>query len=111
MAAREALNLKMQVRFLNPQPVFFLEVFLMYLIEGIERLDYKNKQERRVTGYRVHFTYDLPAGGEHSGRACDSVFLSDSSFVQCGVSVGDSAIPVYNKFGRCTGFMEDVNNG
>lgn len=24
MAAREALNLKMQVRFLNPQPVLFL---------------------------------------------------------------------------------------
>ena len=83
----------------------------MYQIIGIERLDYNNKQGKHVTGYRVHFTFDLPAGGEHDGKAADSVFLSDSVFVQSGVHVGDSAIPVYNKYGRCQGFMEDVTSG
>lgn len=78
----------------------------MYEIVGIERLDYDNKQGRHVTGYRVHFTYDLPSGGEHAGKAVDSVYLSDALFVQCGVSVGDAAMPVYNKYGRCQGFME-----
>ena len=83
----------------------------MYRIIGIERLDYHNKKGKHVTGYRVHFTFDLPAGGERDGQAADSVFLSDPLFVQSGVHVGDQAIPVYNKYGRCTGFMEDVTSG
>lgn len=78
----------------------------MYVIEGIERLNYTNKSGRAVSGYRVHFSYDLPKGGEHDGRAVDSVFLSDSAFLQSGVHVGDAACPVYNKYGRCTGFMD-----
>lgn len=78
----------------------------MYEVIGIERLNYKNRDGKQVTGYRVHFTYDLPTGGEHNGKAADNVYLSDSAFVQCGVGVGDPARPVYNKYGRCIGFME-----
>lgn len=81
----------------------------LYEIIGIQRMDYENKNNRRVTGYKVFFSYDLPAlGGENSGKAADSVFLSDSLFVQCGVAVGDAAMPIYNKYGRCTGFVEST---
>lgn len=78
----------------------------MHMIEGLERLDYKNKSGRSVTGWRIHFSYDFPEGGEHDGRAVDSVFLSDTAFVRAGLHVGDSAMPLYNKYGRCTGFMD-----
>ena len=81
----------------------------MYEIIGIQRVDYENKNNRRVTGYKVFFSYDLPSyGGENSGKAADSVFLSDSLFAQSGVSVGDPAQPIYNKYGRCTGFVESM---
>lgn len=80
----------------------------MYEIIGIQRMDYTNKNDRRVTGYKVYFTYDLPPGGEHNGKAADSAFLSDSAFVQSGVGVGDPAMPIYNKYGKCTGFVESV---
>lgn len=80
----------------------------MYEIIGIQRVDYRNKNDREIKGYKVFFAYDLPAGGEHSGKAADSVYLSDSLFIQCGISVGDPAMPVYNKYGKCTGFVESV---
>lgn len=78
----------------------------MYMIEGIERRVYTNKNNRQVSGWRVHFSYDLPEGGEHDGRAVDTVFLSDTDFLRAGVHVGDAAMPIYNKYGRCTGFMD-----
>lgn len=79
----------------------------MYNVVGIERVEYVNKSGKEVRGYRVHFTFDLDEGAGNSGKAVDTVFLSDSLFVQSGVRVGDQAMPVYNKYGRCTGFMED----
>lgn len=76
---------------------------------GIERVEYTSNSGKRVEGYRVYFTYDLPSnGGESSGKAADRVFLSNSLFVQCRINVGDPAMPIYNKYGRCTGFLESV---
>lgn len=79
----------------------------MYEVVGIQRLDYTNKSGKHVQGYRVHFTYDFdPRDGESRGKACDSVYLSSDVFAECGVDVGSPAMPVYNKFGRCTGFVD-----
>lgn len=79
----------------------------MYEVIGIERLDYTNKNNRRVTGYRVYFTYDPPGEAVgYEGKCCDSVYCSDAIFTGAGIAVGSPAMPVYDKWGRCNGFME-----
>lgn len=81
----------------------------MYEVIGIERLDYQNKQGNNVRGYRIYFTFDLDEKAVgNRGKACDSVFLGDDAFSNAGIDVGSPAMPIYNKYGRCTGFMEAV---
>lgn len=79
----------------------------MYEVIGLERLDYTNKNNRRVTGYRVHFVYDPPKGAVNfEGKCCDSVYCNDDVFSGSGIAVGSPVMPVYDKWGRCNGFME-----
>lgn len=82
----------------------------MYEIVGIRRVDYVSKKTQKpVKGYEVHFLYDSPEGVEgYEGRMSDLVFVNDSVFTSSGIAVGSIARPVYNKFGRCEGFVEEI---
>lgn len=79
----------------------------MYEIIGIERVQYKSKSGREVSGYAVYFNYDPPEGAlNYQGRLCDDCFVGDDLFAKSGITVGSPAMPVYDKRGRVTGFME-----
>lgn len=79
----------------------------MYEVVGLERVDYENKSGRRVTGWRVHYVFDLPERGNpnEGGRGCDTCYCSDLVFADAGITVGSPAMPVYDKRGRVVGFM------
>lgn len=77
----------------------------MYEIIGIRRIDYKNKSGRHISGYEVNYTYDY-SEGYGDGKACDSTFVNDDVFARSGITVGSPSMPVFDKRGRCTGFME-----
>lgn len=81
----------------------------MYEIIGIERVDYVSKKTGNpVKGYRVYFTYDFVEGGGGRGKGCDACFCNDSLFAECGIDIGSPAMPVYNRQGRLTGFVESA---
>lgn len=79
----------------------------MYEIIGIERINYTNKSGRDISGYGVYFTYDPPVGAlNFQGRLCDQCFVGDAIFERAQISVGSLSMPVYDKRGHVTGFVE-----
>lgn len=76
----------------------------MYQVIGVERISYKSKKtDKIVEGYRVYFTFDLNTDG---GLGADNCFVGTTDYERHPVMPGDVAMPVYNKYGRCTGFMD-----
>lgn len=67
----------------------------MYKILGIQSVDYTNKSGNRVSGVRLHCTYE---DKRVTGYAVESIFVS-SSVSTDKFEVGDEIDVLYNKYG------------
>lgn len=68
---------------------------MQYIVKGVQKVDYKNKEGRQVTGTNLHCVYDMKSV---EGEAVEKIYVS--SKLECPiVKVGDIIDVTYNKFG------------
>ena len=65
----------------------------MYTVEGIERVDYTNKANKRVRGVKLHCSY---VKENVSGICVDSFYLPEDRY-NVTVELGDNVEPLYDK--------------
>lgn len=67
-------------------------------IIGIRFVNYTSKKTGQpVLGRYIYFTYE---DRNVSGKACDSIFISDRNFGDLVLTVGQEIRVLYNKFGQ-----------
>lgn len=67
---------------------------------GIQRVDYINKNDYHVLGYKLHLAYPATRN-DCIGEITDTVFVSDQVFATCDhLAVGDDVSIAYNKYGK-----------
>ena len=69
----------------------------MYEIIGIEHRQYTNKAGRQVSGYNLYAAWEQK---NVNGRACMREWVSDDVMETSGVTIGDKADILYNRYGR-----------
>ena len=68
----------------------------MYTIQGLENVDYTNKNGARITGTKLHLSFESE---KVKGTGVEVVFIGNS--VDCSnLSVGDNVKLFYNRFGK-----------
>ncbi len=82
----------------------------LYNVIGIEMVNYISKKtDRKVSGGKLHLTYDFPKDADADGTACEVVFVKED--IACSVEVGDTIELLYNKFGSVVGINKKNTEG
>lgn len=68
----------------------------MYIVIGIQNVDFKTPEGTRICGSKLFLTYPKD---NVEGLACESCFVKDSISL-AGIEVGDTVELMYNKFGK-----------
>lgn len=69
---------------------------MLYAIKGIQKVDYKNKEGKQVTGLNLHCTYSARSV---DGDAVEKIYVSDRMKDVPMFKVGDTVDVMYNKYG------------